>query len=136
MVLDPGVYNSGGADLGLTGVLTLNAHGNSCAVFIFQASSTLTINVGSSVVLENGAKADHVFWTVASSATLDGSGSFKGNILVHTAITLITGEGVVEGRLLAGGSITLDTNTVEAYQCYTPTPTPTASATPSPTATP
>ena len=53
LTLTPGVYKSG-SSLGLTGELTLDAQGNSDAVFIFQAGSTLTTASGSSITLING----------------------------------------------------------------------------------
>ena len=37
----PGIYNSSSGTFGITGTLTLNAQGNSNAVFIFKTASTL-----------------------------------------------------------------------------------------------
>jgi len=48
--LTPGVYTSA-SSLGLSGDLTLNGEGNSNAVFVFQAGSTLTSGSGSRVLL-------------------------------------------------------------------------------------
>lgn len=53
--LVPGVYQASSA-LSLTGTLTLNAGGNTAAVFIFQAGSSLTTASSSSVVLEGELK--------------------------------------------------------------------------------
>jgi type VI secretion system secreted protein VgrG len=74
-----GVYASD--TLELTGTLTLDAEGDSGAVFIFQAASTLITAPDSSVVLVNGASACRVYWQIGSSATLDTSTSFKGRSL-------------------------------------------------------
>jgi hypothetical protein len=133
--LVPGIYNSGSA-LALTGTLTLNAGGDADAVFIFQAGSTLTTASSSSVVLEGGAQACNVFWTVGSSATLGTTTDFVGTILAVTSITLDTGASV-SGRLLAQtGAVTLDDNTISVPTCSaTPTTTTTTTTTPTTTTT-
>ena len=107
----PGVYTSA-SSLGLTGELVLDGGGDSAAVFIFQAGSSLTTASGSRVSLINGANACNVFWQVGSSATLGTGSVFVGNLLALTSITATTGANV-EGRLLArNGAVTLDTNVV------------------------
>ncbi|OFE14224.1 hypothetical protein BA895_11455 [Humibacillus sp. DSM 29435] len=108
--LTPGVY-TGGA-LGLTGTLTLDAGGDSNAVFIFQASSTLITGSASRVLLLGGANACNVFWKVAKSATLGTGSTFNGTILALTSVSAKTGASV-RGRLLArNGAVTLDNNTI------------------------
>jgi hypothetical protein len=115
LTLTAGVY-SGGA-LGLTGTLTLDAQGDSGAVFIFQAASTLITASASQVKLVNGASPCNVFWKVGSSATLGTTTSFKGTILALTSIGLNTGA-TVDGRLLArNGAVTLDSNTINELGC-------------------
>jgi hypothetical protein len=124
----PGVYNSAGS-VGLTGNLTLNGVGNPDAVFVFQAGSTLTTATASSVTLENGAQACNVFWEIGSSATLGTSTAFQGTLIAQTSITLTTRATVI-GRMLArDGAVTLDTNTITAPSCATPTPPDTTPAT-------
>jgi Ice-binding-like/Bacterial Ig-like domain len=116
LTLGPGVYKST-SSLGLTGDLTLDAHGDPDAVFIFQISSTLITGSGSHVILANGAKACNVFWQVGSSATLGTNSVFKGNIMALTSITLTTGADL-DGRALArNGAVTLDTNTIAGCSC-------------------
>ncbi len=111
-----GVYNST-SSLGLTGDVTLDAQGDSSAVFIFQIGSTLTTGSGSKVILANGAKACNVYWQVGSSATLGTNSVFKGQILALTSITITTGVNL-EGRALArNGAVTLDSDVITGCTC-------------------
>lgn len=120
-VLKAGVYNSSAGTFGVTGTLTLDAEGDSQAVFIFQMASTLITAPGSSVALINGANACNVFWQVGSSATLDTTTSFKGTIMALTSIALKTGA-TLQGRALArNGEVTLDTNVITSAACSPPT---------------
>ena len=107
LTLTSGVYK-GETSFGITGSLTLDGEGNSDAVWIFQAGSTLITEPGSSVVLINRAQAKNVFWTVGSSATLMTSSAFKGTIMAITSITTDSGA-VMDGRALAqNGAVTFN----------------------------
>lgn len=120
-VLKAGVYDSAAGTFGVTGTLTLDAEGDSQAVFIFKMASTLITAPGSSVALINGANACNVFWQVGSSATLDTTTSFKGTIMALTSIALKTGA-TLQGRALArNGEVTLDTNVITSAACSPPT---------------
>jgi hypothetical protein len=124
--LQPGVYSGPSkSPLSLTGPLTLDAAGDSTAVFIFQTNSTLITGSGSSVNLINGAQECNVFWQVGSSATLGTGSIFRGSILALTSITVTTGV-IVHGRALArNGAVTLDTDTFVAPTCAVAPPTAT-----------
>jgi ice-binding like protein/Big-like domain-containing protein len=114
--LTTGVYTST-SSLANSGALTLDAQGDSAAVFIFQIASTLTTGSGSQIVLANGAKACNVFWQVGSSATLGTNSVFKGNIMALTSITITTGVNL-EGRALArNGAVTLDSDVITGCTC-------------------
>jgi hypothetical protein len=114
--LTAGVYKST-SSLADSGDLTLDAQGNSSAVFIFQIASTLTTGSGSHIVLANGASACNVFWQVGSSATLGTNSVFKGNIMALTSITITTGASL-EGRALArNGAVTLDSDVITGCTC-------------------
>jgi hypothetical protein len=94
--------------LAITGNVTLNGAG----VYIFQIPSTLTTAPGSQVILAGGAQASNIFWQVGSSATLDTTAIFYGNILAQASITVKTGA-TLSGRALARtGAVTLDANVV------------------------
>lgn len=100
--LGPGVYSVGAADLPAGTTMTLNGAG----IFIFNVASSLTMNVGSSII--GSANPCNVYWRVGTSATLNGT-SFMGTVLADASITL--GGGNVAGRLLAGlgatGAVTM-----------------------------
>jgi len=109
--LTPGVYNGSGS-LSLSGNLTLDALGNSSAVWIFQTSTSLITASSSTITLVGGAQANNIFWEVGSSATLGTYSNFSGSILALTSITLNTGA-TIEGQALArNGTVTMDYNTI------------------------
>jgi type VI secretion system secreted protein VgrG len=111
LVLTPGVFFFS-AVAQLTGILTLDAQGDSNARFDFQIGSTLTTASSSSILLINGAQADNVFWQVGSSATLGADTSFDGSILADQSITLNAGAGL-DGRALAlNAAVTLHDNVI------------------------
>ena len=112
LTLAPGLYKSTTSLEISSGNLTLDAKGNTKAVFIFQMATTFTTSAGRQVILTNGAKASNVFWQVGSSATLGTTTIFKGNIMAYQAVTLKTGA-TLDGRALARvAAVALDTNTV------------------------
>lgn len=100
--LVPGTYSTGAALLTNGAPLVLNGAGT----YIFQISSSLTTNVGSSVTLI-GANPCNVFWQVTSLATLNGT-SFPGTVVAQSGVRLGTGA-VLTGRALASaaGDVTL-----------------------------
>ena len=117
--LVPGVYCFS-SSAQLTGALTLNAGGDSNAVWVFKTVSTLTTASNSSVLLTNGGQPCNVFWQVGSSAVLGTTTSFVGSILALTSIALDTGASVSGRALARNGAVTLDSNTVSAAVCGVP----------------
>jgi hypothetical protein len=132
--LAPGVYKAS-SSLEVGGSLTLDAHGDPNAVFIFQAPSTLITDSASSITLDGGAQACNVFWQVGSSATLGTSSDFTGSVLALTSISVETGDTIAGRALARNGAVTLDDDTITVPGCATSVPPPTAPAT-TPTATP
>jgi hypothetical protein len=111
--LSPGLYYSTSSLAISKGTLTLDAHGNRGAIFIFQIASKFTMTSGRHVVLSGGALASNVYWVVGSSATLGTTSVLYGVILAHTSISLATGA-TLYGRALANtGAVTLDANVVK-----------------------
>lgn len=119
LTFTPGLYTNSTSVLiqgaGPANNVTLDAQGDPNAIFIFQMGSTLTTGPGAQVILAGGAKASNVFWQVGTSATLDTTTIFKGNILAAVTITVNNGS-AVEGRLLGGsnsnGSVTVNASSV------------------------
>lgn len=121
-----GVYTSA-ADIFVGGDLTLDGGGDPNALFVFQAKTgTLITAAGTTsgvpntrVLLRNGAQACNVFWQVGSSATIETSTQFAGNILALTSITLKTGATLYGRALARNGAVTLDTNRITKATCAT-----------------
>lgn len=112
LTLYPGLYSCGGNLSVASSDLTLDAQGDSNAVFIFQVSGILNATSGRKILLTNGARAANVFWQVAGYCSLGTTVSFEGNIMAHTSVTLNTGA-VLEGRALAEtGNVTLLANSI------------------------
>jgi len=109
LTLTPGVRNYSAAAQ-LTGILILDAQGNSNARFDFQIGSTLTTAGASSIILTNGAQAGNVSWLVGSSATLGAGTAFYGMIFADQSITLNTGASISGGTFAMNGAVNLDNN--------------------------
>ncbi|MDX6689993.1 MAG: hypothetical protein QOG15_1450 [Solirubrobacteraceae bacterium] len=108
----------------LTGTLTLDAQGNPKAQFVFEVGSKLTTAPASRVVLINGASPCNVYWQIGSSATLDTTTAFQGNVMALTSITMNNGASVI-GRVLArNGQISLINNVLDNSACTTAPTTP------------
>jgi hypothetical protein len=105
--LTPGIYTAPSTSLAVSsGNLTLDAQGDTNAVWIFQIGSTLDITPGLQVILANGALASNIFWQVGSSATIDTTAVMQGNILALTSVTVNSGA-TLNGRALAiNGAVT------------------------------
>jgi Ice-binding-like len=101
----------------LTGALTLDAEGDPSAEFVFQIASALTTAPASSVVLVDGASPCNVHWQIGSSATLDTTTVFQGNLMALTDISLNDGASVF-GRVLArNGQVSLINNVLDGSMC-------------------
>jgi Ice-binding-like len=88
--------------------LTLDAQGNSNALFVFQAGTTVTQAIAGQILLVNGAQANNVIWVLGTAWTSTGPGAVTvGNILSSSGVAL--GGGVLNGRAFAilSGSVTI-----------------------------
>ncbi len=134
LTLYPGVYQFGhAATANLSGTLTLDAHGVSNPVWIFQATSDFITAAGapgspaSRVVLMNGAQAGEVFWEVGSSATIGTYSELAGTIMADQSITLTTGAQLDGAALARIAAVTLDHNII-TYPSAVPEPASAAAA--------
>jgi Ice-binding-like len=117
LTLAPGVYCSGSEMKFSASTLTLDGQGDPNAQWIFQVATALTTATTTSFILENGAKAENVFWAIGSSATIGYSSSFIGNIFAQKAVSF-GHDSTIYGRALAqtgvsfesGSSVTLPTS--------------------------
>lgn len=107
----PGTYCST-SSFSLSGNLTLTGSG----VWIFKTVSTLITSPGSSVT---GGDPCNVWWRIGSSATLDTTTSFIGNVLALNGINAMNTGVTLNGRLLAqdAGTVTLDSSTITGPTC-------------------
>jgi hypothetical protein len=110
VTLTAGTYSFGStANIAAGTTLTLNGPG----IYIFKVGSAITANVGSNVLLINGASPCNVFWQVTSAATLNGV-TFAGTVVAQAAVTLGVGA-TLTGRAFttAAGDVTMaGTNTI------------------------
>ena len=129
LTLAPGVYKSAGGSFGITtDDLVLDAAGNANAIWIFQASSSLTVGVAGStgaksVRLINGALAKNVFWYVGSAATINGAGggTMVGSIFASAGVTFSTAgntiQTILNGRAIGlNASVTMVNTTINVPQ--------------------
>ncbi|MDP1676452.1 MAG: ice-binding family protein [Bacteroidota bacterium] len=112
LTLYSGLYKSTGSLEISSGDLTLDAQGDTSAVWIFQIASSFDMTSGRQVFLSGGAKASNIFWQMGSAATFGTTAVMKGTIMAYTTITFATGASL-EGRALARtADITLQSNTI------------------------
>ena len=89
-----------------TGTITLDADGDSNAVFIFQIDAALSSAAGSKVVLTDGALANNVYWQVVGAITLGAGAAYVGTFLGATTIAF--GDGAsLKGRALTPSSMAM-----------------------------
>jgi hypothetical protein len=112
----PGLYNTGSAVTLNSGSVTLDAQGDPNAVFVFQIGTTFTAAGGTQVLLINGANAKNVYWQVGSSATINGSAAWAGNIMAYASISFGTNATLLGRAMAQNGAVTLLSNTITVPQ--------------------
>jgi uncharacterized repeat protein (TIGR01451 family) len=134
VTLVPGIYCFN-TSAQLTTTLTLDDGGDPNAVFIFQIGTTITTASFANVVMSSGGRGKNVFWAIGTSATFGTYGSFRGNVIANTSITMTTGVNLT-GRVFAiNGAVTMDTNNIDAQPAAPTPPSVTLTAAVSPTGT-
>jgi len=112
--LTPGVYSAASAmTLSDDGVLTLDALGDTNAVWVFQAGGDLNIGDRSNIVLANGAQRKNVFWVVDDDLSIGSNSRGFGSYFVNGDIN-VGNRARIRGRLLSSnGAVSLRRNLVE-----------------------
>lgn len=106
-VLNAGTYSIGQSAT-LDNVLTLDAQGNTGAVFIIQIEGAFASTAGSQVLLANGAQACNVFWKIEGLVNLATNTSIKGTIIANNAAIILNTGVNLEGRALSTtGAVTI-----------------------------
>jgi hypothetical protein len=118
LTFTPGLY-AAATTISITGDLTLDAQGDSNAVFIFIAGSALFNSAGSKIILINGASVCGVYWFIGSSATLNTNSHFIGTMNAYASIT-VDSNCTIFGRLLARQAVTIGGSTVNIPVCTIP----------------
>lgn len=96
-ILHAGVYSLAAAG-SLVSVLTLDAMGDSSAVFIFKTGGAFTTAASSAVILTNGAVACNVFWKAEGAISLAASTVMKGTMIAHNGAIDLGAGCSLEGR--------------------------------------
>ncbi|AWI25298.1 ice-binding family protein [Flavobacterium pallidum] len=118
LVLTPHTYLLNGATV-LTGILYLNAQGNTDAVFVLKVSGAFSTSTYATIVLQNGAQAKNVFWKVDGAVNLNDYADFKGTMIVNNGAIIVNTGVTIEGRALAtsGGVSTFGINAQMTSGC-------------------
>jgi len=110
--LVPGLYTWGtNVVIPTAANITLDAQGDTNAVWVFQISGTLDLMDSGSITLADGANGANIFWQVTGAVTLHPSSHFEGNILAATNIAM-QDNASINGRLLSQTAVTLIDNNI------------------------
>ncbi|WP_249042007.1 ice-binding family protein [Polaribacter glomeratus] len=108
----PGVYYTGGAG-SLAGTITLDAQGDSDAIFVFKFNGAFSVAGQSKVILKNGARRCNVFWTSEGATDIGTFSHMKGTFIAHAGAATMAANGNLEGRLLStAGAIGFSTGVI------------------------
>lgn len=108
--ITPGVYRDSGS-LNVTGTVTLDARGDSNALFIFQLNR-LTTGEGCKLVLTGGAQSSNIFIRLNDELEIGTDNSLHGIFLARGNATMRRFS-TLHGHLVAlNGSINLTANTI------------------------
>jgi LruC domain-containing protein len=120
--LNPGVYAIAGA-ASIAGTLTLDAQGDSNALFIFKIAGAFTTGAGAKVVLTNGASPENVFWLASGAVAMAASTTISGNIIGNPGAVSMGDGGELNGRMLSvvGAVSLLNCKTLIPLPSYTGT---------------
>ncbi len=103
-----GVYSIGGAG-SVASVLTLDAAGDSNAIFIFKIGGAFTTAASTTVTLLNGALAHNIFWIAEGAIAMAASTNMKGTLISHNGAISMAAGGTLHGRMFSTtGAVSID----------------------------
>lgn len=85
----------------IAGVLTLDAQGDSNAVFIIKTGGALTTAASATIKLTNGALACNVFWVAEGAISMATLTIMRGTLISHNGAIDMGDGGTIEGRALS-----------------------------------
>jgi hypothetical protein len=110
--ITPGIYEINEA-VSLTGHLTLNAQGDSDALFIFKVTGAIGTAAGNIIILENGASVNNIFWHGTAALGSGADASLKGTFMTNVGAVSLGAGASLEGRALTiDGAVTTNGNTL------------------------
>jgi len=114
--ISPGKYSVSN-DITISGSLILDAGGDPNAVFVFKASGAINMASGTTIVLENGALPENVFWVAEETIQIGEGTKAKGIIMAHDAGITVGDLSTLEGKILTNfGTIAFGTGTCTSPQ--------------------
>jgi hypothetical protein len=103
-----GVYSIAAAGSVAAG-LTLDAQGDSNAIFIFKIGAAFTTAAASTVSLINGASAGNVFWIAEGAISMGAATTMQGTLISNNAAISIGAGSTLTGRMFStNGAVNLD----------------------------
>ena len=109
----PGVYSFTAA-ASIAGTLTLDAKGDSNAVFIFKVGGAFAIGAATTIVLANGAESRNIFWVSEGSPGIGAACIIKGTLIAKAGAGSIGAGTDLEGRMFSiAGALTFGPSIVK-----------------------
>ena len=110
--ITPGVYSTATASA-LDGNITLDAQGNSNALFVFKIGAALSSVAGTNIILLNGALAANIYWVAEGAISIGVSSTIKGTLLSNSGAVTIGNNSTLQGSAFTNnGAIVLDGSTI------------------------
>jgi hypothetical protein len=115
--LTPGVYSISAAG-SLAADITLDAEGDTTALFIVKFGAAFTVAANSTVYLANGARACNVFWIAGGAAAIDEATVMVGTVISSAGALAMGASGNLTGRLFTiAGNIAFGPSNAQIPTC-------------------
>jgi hypothetical protein len=85
----------------VAGSLTLDAQGNSNAIFVIKTGGALTTAASASISLINGAMSCNVFWVAEGAISMATFTVMRGTLIAHNGAIDMGAGGIIDGRMLS-----------------------------------